>query len=211
MNRDYWTGKKVLFMGPGPTSLTADIINSFDIVVRTNGFFHMTLADMVSPRCDVIMINDIYTKQRFGQVASIASRVCKMVLGYRANMPYLSTIVGCGLDYFDTDHQRFHGFPFRGKPLLLSRFIAYLWRFEPAELFVTGVSFYSGSMQIHPVSYRMGFQEVPVHRPEDDMEFFKYAISVRNWITYDPIIANILAIPLRKSAAMEEYAQSIGI
>ena len=202
----YWHNRRILFMGPGPTSLTKELIEHFDIVVRTNGFYDMTEADQISPRCDVLMINDIYTRSKFSRQL-IHDRPVQLILCYQKYIPFIRTI--CNADYFDKHHQSFHGYNFTKHPLLLSRFIAYIWQFSPKELFVSGVSFYSPNRSIYQPSYRNHLHQIETasHDPRQDQQFFRFITTIYPWITFDPIIGSILQIGLKVSPTIEDYVE----
>lgn len=197
-------------MGPGPTSLTKELIEHFDIVVRTNGFYDMTPQDQISPRCDVLMVNDIYTRNRLHLINLQSMQTQpQLILGYRKYLAYFqSQYPGQMFDYFDSNQGQFKGFRFTKYPLMLSRFIAYIWQYNPAELFISGVSFYSTTTAVYQPSYRNNLNRGPAnHDPLQDIRFFKFASTICPWISFDPIIGSLLQIGLKISPTIEDYVK----
>ena len=197
---DFWRNKNIIFIGPCNHTVSKEEIESYDIVVRTNNFYGMNEADLTSTRCDVLMVNHIFYRTYFDQqLPTIIQRDAKMILVYdEFYRNCLSSVKGKVLvDSFERNAK--YNVPVGNKPLLLTRFMAYLSQFNIKKLFITGLDFYSSKSptEYWKPSYVVKENIQHLSRDAQIHDITKDKFYVRhNLLKNDKIVADMKIIPL---------------
>jgi hypothetical protein len=198
---DFWANKSVIFVGPCNHGLTKEEIESHDIVVRTNNFFGMKSEELVSDRCEVLMVNHLFYRKYFKkQIPKMLNKGLRMVLVYGEFVNNCFHNVN-GRVFVDTFERHIQFNPSVGKkPLLLSRFIAYLKQYPFKSMFITGLDFYTNqnveerwkSSYTVPENFKMLQHDAKLHNVEKDKEYVSAQVLNDKRINVDIDIINIL-------------------
>lgn len=198
---EFWANKSVIFVGPCNHDLTKEEIESHDIVVRTNNFFGMKQEELVSTRCDVLMVNHLFYRKYFkNQINTMLNNGLRMVLVYGEFVQHCFHNVR-GRVFVDTFERHIPFHPRVGrKPLLLTRFIAYLQQYPFKSMFITGLDFYT-NLNIEerwrlsytvPENFKMLQHDAQLHDVDKDKEYVREQVLNDKRIVADKNIITIL-------------------
>lgn len=210
--KSYITGKRVIFVGPA-TSISGkglgELIESYDIVVRTNGSFKINPEDEVDygRRTDILYVNGLFRKR--GNIANETTRDFKYICSQQK-------IKGV------EDKIRLYRYKQESGKRYLSGIYAIvdILNQNPSELFITGIDFYT-SDEAHKESfqYLQNNQDAVnsylqrYHDLEKDFRYFKEVIIKNDIVKLDDKLTSIFNYETlseyNESGKMEDYFRSL--
>jgi hypothetical protein len=186
--------------------LSKEEIEKHDIVIRSNNFFGMEDDDLVSLRCDVLIVNELFYKSSyFSQQLEQIKKKVKLLLVYDylwddAIDKFIDSnliIVDSYSSKKDNKLSYFHRFP-----LQLTRLLNYLIPHNFKELYITGINFYQGNKvtdfwrksYILPEHYKHNIlkDDKNTHNVDDDILFLWQTVKIDGRIKVDDTVREIL-------------------
>lgn len=218
----FWENQSVIFVGPLQHNLSKEAIEKYDIVIRSNNFFGMKEDDLVSSRCDVLIVNKLFYESSYfsKQLEQIKPKV-KLLLVYDFFLNHaIDTFIDSNLviDSFSSQKNNRLSY-FQRFPLLLTRLLDYLIPHSFQQLYITGINFFQGSKEtdfwrksyILPEHYKFNILkgDKNVHNTDDDMLFLQETINRDSRIEVDDTVSNILdSFTVNKQKYLQKYLVS---
>lgn len=188
--KSYLTGKRVAFVGPADSISgkgLGELIESYDVVVRTNASFNINPGDEVDygRRTDVLYINGLFRKR--GNIENETTRNFQYICSQR-NVKGIEDKIRLYKFKQETSKRYFNG----------TYAIADLLNQNPKELFITGIDFFTGEN-----SHKESFQYLQnnqstvnsylkkYHNSEKDFKYFKEVIIKNNIVKLDDKLTSI--------------------
>lgn len=198
--------KKLLFIGPIGNPVKS-FIDKFDFVIRSNNFFSIKKNILFSYRCDILVVNNIYTKLYHHIIDKNIHKIKYLIVPPKKlkfalkhiNKKFHSKIFTLKFN------KNKHDFKTKKHPLLVSRIIYFLIQnnYIPKEFFITGIDYYD-SMDIDKIwlpGYRIFIKNVSnnkmlninsVHDIDSNKKLLLFYLNKFNWINCDNLIYNII-------------------
>ena len=193
--------KRLLFIGPLGFKFKKLNLNTIDYVIRTNNFFSIPEKHLKTTRCDILLVNGLYTKTNTNIiVANFHKLKYLMTTSYRAYKILSKVLTSKQMTkvHFISYHIKIAKYRVKGYPLILLFLLYFLHKNRPARFYVTGIDFYlSGKYglpgyQIKQVTKRMKDRDKKKHDIESNIKVFKMFYQDFDWVRCDKKILYLL-------------------
>lgn len=198
--------KRVLFIGPlgNPDK---KFVDEYDIVVRTNGFFSIDKKILKSDRCDILIVNQLYSKLYGKTVNDNMDKVKYVLAKHREAYNHL-------IKHIDDKHKHrvlYMSYSLKNslyvsikkQPLIVTNFLLYVKQyFTPKTLFFTGFDFYvtqdvnkfwlKGYAPKESKIYNVLSYDKNTHDVRSNVKFFKQCLEKISWVKCDDNIKQIV-------------------
>lgn len=199
------SNKKIIFVGPlgNPAN---EYLKKFHYVIRTNGFFTVDKKLLNSERCDILVVNKLYSTMYYDVIIKNLKKVkyvfVSSVLGYNCLLEYVPSQLKNKIIYmnYNAYKQDFH---IKKYPLLLSRLLLFITEYyTPKLFFVTGIDFYvtknlnkfwlPGYAVKESTEANILAKNKNKHDVESNKQFLLFLINKYDWVRADNLILSII-------------------
>jgi hypothetical protein len=197
--------KRILFVGPlgNPDN---NLMDKFDIIIRTNNFFSIDKRVLKSSRCDILIVNKLYSTKYSDIINNNIDKLKYVLAKNKAAYDVLIAMINPSdrhkVLYMSYTHSK-HTYKINKQPLIVSNLLLYITEyFTPSLLYLTGFDFYTsidvnkfwlpGYATKESLYFNILKGDKDKHDVLSNIKYLKFCLDKYKWITCDTKIYELV-------------------